>query len=66
MRTRAALVAAAASAAAFLPAQSASAVCFEAYTAVTGHCNPCTHVDHVSRYLHDKFGTPENVTACLT
>lgn len=65
MRIRAALVLAAAVAAVALPAQSASAVCFPVYQYVTGACSPCTHVDAVSRTLHDKLGTPELQTNCI-
>lgn len=48
-----------------LPMQSASAVCITPYTWVTGHCSPCTTVDGVARYLHDKLGTPVAVTNCV-
>lgn len=48
-----------------LPMQSASAVCIAPYQAVTGHCSPCTTVDGVARYLHDKLGTPEAITNCV-
>lgn len=65
MRIRAALVAAAAAAAAFVPAQSASAVCLPLYTLVTGECSPCTHVNAIARDLHDKLGTPAGMTNCL-
>ncbi|HWL36714.1 MAG TPA: hypothetical protein VNQ77_11020 [Frankiaceae bacterium] len=54
-----------ATAAVALPVQSASAVCITPYYAVTGHCSPCTTVDNVTRYLHDKLGTPETVTNCV-
>lgn len=65
MRIRVVLALAATTAAVVLPAQSASAVCIAPYTWVTGDCSPCTTVDGVTRYLHDKLGTPEAVTYCV-
>lgn len=62
-RRLAVLVAGAALAAAFGPAQSASAVCVEAWEAVTGQCSPCTTIGPAYRELRE-LGVPDLVQ-CL-